>query len=238
MFHSMAKLLPVIICIGLLLAGVRQVHARAGVYPADAARLRPVELSRLIARLLPAAGPARSWDDQLRRDPVLHWTSDRSAHVRVLIDGRPSKLLPKKSGREFAWTVERLVDDDNGPYGRELLKITPGPEGDGGGDPCYDNGAPGCMLGERTLLRPGMYRATPLCSPRLKDSTGLRLVLGIRSPGKRPSVLLFVAGHGSHTGYTAIYLAPFADPAAVCLYQAPEPGESLVPRLPPLPPSK
>ena len=108
-----------------------------GVARADAIDLNShpvVELSELVAALLPTDGfKTMSWDYMVN-DPLISWKTDgtettgswtrREGTARVTVGGKPSEILRQK-WETLPWTVTLSTSEDQ-KFGPKRIEIKPG----------------------------------------------------------------------------------------------------------------
>lgn len=133
---------------------IASVLARQDVSPPEAASAQPVELSRLVERLLPTEGSAQLGGTLAMDAPIVWITpasaSERVGLARVTVAGRTS-TVEDRGPRELAWSV--VVRPD-------LIKIEPG-------TPqiyCFGSTFTGCSFTAEEALSSPSLSLRPICA--------------------------------------------------------------------------
>ncbi len=189
--------------LALMAAAACAGDAEAGrVRPTRAARLEPIELSDLVAQLIPPANAraddwrhahrirALTWDPQSLTDS---YRLPMSAHARVRVSGRAFRTLPGGRGREILWEVE------TGPNSVSIGL----PD-----DACIDTKAPSCIFPESAWRRTKAFTSRLDCRVQLID--GVSAAYRVHMPGRRNVEVVYVTsgGSGGDTSWLEIDVNP------------------------------
>lgn len=183
----------------------------------QSAVLAPVELSALIAALLPPPNDAAvGWD--LGADlPAVRWITDgieprgdggasRTGMARVRAGGRTSTVLRRRK-EELPWKIE-LATDMPHDLGVRSVAIEPGVS-----RPCFGALYAGCVFTPQEAFGPPVT-ATPLC--REGDTGNYRAGYRLSVPGRRPTLATFTRSEGSGGATSWIELRFDAAEAGLC----------------------
>lgn len=190
------------------------------VHPNEAAQLKPVELSTLVAEMIPyrwskttGAGitSAVGWDyhaddlrirwvtqgyesDELDRDQLV-----RRGLVRIRVRGRFSTVLRIKS-EELAWSVS-LATKGNPNFGPEYIRIEPGAWNSQ--EDCFGTLYSGCEFDSASALSSPQLHFSRLRCPRQIPE-----VYRVTVQGKAPSILVYSFEGGSGGGSNWLEIHP------------------------------
>lgn len=192
--------------------------------PISAHALQPAELSDLLARILPANGfESLGWDD-LVDDPNIQWKTDgvaqrsglsgqpvisyRDGVTRILVNGRPSRLL-RQHWQELGWTIT-LRTEGNARFGPKLIEVQPGVSGSA----CFGTNAEGCTFTADDVLRSKLLQATAVCESHWGEER--YAAYSVSTPGKQASLVVFRTSGGSGGSTSWMDVQALTDRTAVC----------------------
>ena len=191
------------------------------VFPRDAARLSPIELSDFIVRIMPSGGVETITWDYLERGPIAWITEGYETQkyeygvqedvgkglVRIRVNGQPSTSL-RRIREELAWTFG-LVTTEPPKFGPKFLRLEIGPPG----NPCFGALDRGCTFTAAEALSSSKIKYQEVCQLEFNGHPGVYQVV---SPDRQSALLAYFQGGGSGGTYSTIEIHPLKDRNELC----------------------